>query len=106
VSAEESNHQQKITVTLSKRLVTLIDQLKREYGVRSRGLVLESVLEQLIQPEDQSDLLNPTSPDTAVVPAEVSPPEASSLVLIRATEADTTFDEAEPQLQQQSSGWY
>jgi hypothetical protein len=30
VSAEESNHQQKITVTLSKRLVTLIDQLKRE----------------------------------------------------------------------------
>ena len=66
MSAEESNHQQKITVTLSKRLVTLIDQLKREYGVRSRGLVLESVLEQLIQPEDQSDLLDPTSPDTSV----------------------------------------
>jgi hypothetical protein len=103
VSAEESNHQQKITVTLSKRLVTLIDQLKREYGVRSRGLVLESVLEQLIQPEDPSDLLDPTSPDTAVVPPEVSPSEASSLVLIRATEADTTIDEPEPQLQQQSS---
>ena len=68
MSAEESNHQQKITVTLSKRLVTLIDQLKREYGVRSRGLVLESVLEQLIQPEDQSELLDSTDHDAVVQP--------------------------------------
>ena len=103
MSAEESNHQQKITVTLSKRLVTLIDQLKREYGVRSRGLVLESVLEQLIQPEDQSELLDSTDRDAVVVTSEVSPPEASSLVLIRNTEADTAIDEPEPQLQQQSS---
>ena len=103
MSAEESNHQQKITVTLSKRLVTLIDQLKREYGVRSRGLVLESVLEQLIQPEDQSELLDPNDHDAAVVTPEGSPPEASSLVLIRNTEADTAIDEPEPQLQQHSS---
>ena len=103
MSAEESNHQQKITVTLSKRLVTLIDQLKREYGVRSRGLVLESVLEQLIQPEDQSELLGSNDRDAVVVTPEVSPPEASSLVLIRKTETDKPIDEPEPQLQQQSS---
>ena len=83
--------------------MTLIDQLKREYGVRSRGLVLESVLEQLIQPEDQSELLDPNDHDAAVVTPEGSPPEASSLVLIRNTEADTAIDEPEPQLQQQSS---
>ena len=103
MSAEESNHQQKITVTLSKRLVTLIDQLKREYGVRSRGLVLESVLEQLIQPEEQSELLDSTDRDAVAVTPEVSPPEARSLVLIRNTEADTAIDEPEPQLQQQNS---
>ena len=103
MSAEQSNQQQKITVTLSKRLVTLIDQLKREYGVRSRGLVLESVLEQLIQPDDQSELLDPNDCGVVEVTPEASPPEASSLVLIRGTEAETAIDEPEPQLQQQSS---
>ena len=103
MSAEQSNQQQKITVTLSKRLVTLIDQLKREYGVRSRGLVLESVLEQLIQPDDQSELLDPNDCGVVEVIPEASPPEASSLVLIRGTEAEAAIDEPEPQLQQQSS---
>ena len=103
MSAAESTHQQKITVTRSKRLVTLIDQLKREYGVRSRGLVLESVLEQLIQPDDQSELLGLTDSEAAEVAAEESPSESSSLVLIRGTETDPAIDEPEPQLPQPSS---
>ena len=103
MSAEESNHQQKITVTLSKRLVTLIDQLKREYGVRSRGLVLESVLEQLIQPDDQTELLGLTDSDAAEVAAEESTSESSSLVLIRGTETDPAIDEPEPHLPQPSA---
>ena len=103
MSADESNHQQKITVTLSKRLVTLIDQLKREYGVRSRGLVLESVLEQLIQPDDQTELLGLTDSDAAEVAAQESTSESSSLVLIRGTDTDPEIDELEPHLPPPSS---
>ena len=103
MSADESNHQQKITVTLSKRLVTLIDQLKREYGVRSRGLVLESVLEQLIQPDDQTELLGLTDSDAAEVAAQESTSESSSLVLIRGIDTDPEIDELEPHLPPPSS---
>ena len=80
--------------------MTLIDQLKREYGVRSRGLVLESVLEQLIQPDDQTDLLGLTDSDAAEVAAEESTSESTSLVLIRGTETDPAIDEPEPHLPQ------
>ena len=104
MSAEESNHQQKITVTLSKRLVTLIDQLKREYGVRSRGLVLESVLEQLLEPDDPSDPLDQDSGDVIETSTVVSSPDASSLVLIRRSESDISTEELPDDVPQPSSG--
>ena len=63
LSGAESKRRQ-ITVSLSEQLVALIDRLKGEYGVRSRGRVLELVLEDLIE-SSQSELqtVTPPAPD-------------------------------------------
>ena len=47
MSVEESNSRS-ISVKLPNHLVSLIDQLKREYGVRARGQVLEILLEGIL----------------------------------------------------------
>jgi len=47
LSVEESNSRS-ISVKLPNHLVSLIDQLKREYGVRARGQVLEILLEGIL----------------------------------------------------------
>ena len=79
LSGAESKRRQ-ITVSLSEQLVALIDRLKGEYGVRSRGRVLELVLEDLIE-SSQSELqtVTPPAPDDRGESTEIS-----SLVLIGA----------------------
>ena len=91
MSVEESNSRS-ISVKLPNHLVSLIDQLKREYGVRARGQVLEILLEGILGGGDgdhgsttlddaESSLLtSPTRPSSQVtdVGNGVSDAEASS----------------------------
>jgi hypothetical protein len=72
-----------ISLKLPSRQVSLIDQLKREYGVRSRGQVLEILLEGILGDveEDESKSPDHRSVTTAAVDANVST-EVTSLVLI------------------------
>ena len=54
---------------MSEPMVELIDQLKGEYGARSRGRVLEMLLQDLLDPGDAtSDLGHPDKGD-AIPPA-------------------------------------
>ena len=41
----------KVTVNLSKETIELLDNLKMEYGARTRGRVIEMLLQDLIAPE-------------------------------------------------------
>ena len=79
LSGAESKRRQ-ITVSLSEQLVALIDRLKGGYGVRSRGRVLELVLEDLIE-SSQSELQTVTPP---AQDDRGETTEISSLVLIGA----------------------
>ena len=42
----------KVTVNLSKETIELLDKLKMEYGARTRGRVIEMLLQDLIAPEE------------------------------------------------------
>ena len=53
---DEESTSKSITLKLPSRQVSLIDQLKREYGVRSRGQVLEILLEGILGDVDESEL--------------------------------------------------
>ena len=76
LSGAESKRRQ-ITVNVSEQLVALIDRLKGEYGVRSRGRVLEMVLEDLLEsPQSELERVSPSSEDQG------ESTEVSSLVLI------------------------
>ena len=64
-------------------MVALIDQLKGEYGSRSRGRVLERLLQDLLDPDDAaSDPEVIPSNDESEPTAATSPDEVTSLVLI------------------------
>ena len=52
-NSEQNNTDQiPVRVTLSKDIVELLDQLKAEYGARTRGRVIEMLLQDLISPEE------------------------------------------------------
>ena len=85
MSGEQSKRRQ-ISVTVSEQLVALIDRLKAEYGMRSRGRVLETVLEDLIQPKE--DPLDPPASTTEST-------DVTSLVLISAT-TETASENQQP----------
>ena len=64
-------------------MVALIDQLKGEYGARSRGRVLEMLLQDLIDPVDAvSDPEVTPLEDAAEPPSSNRSDEVTSLVLI------------------------
>ncbi len=42
----------RVTVTVSKDILEVLDQLKAEYGARTRGRVIEMLLLDLISPEE------------------------------------------------------
>ena len=82
----------------------VIDQLKGEYGVRSRGQVLEILLEDLLGDGVGDEDIESGEPD-AFTQVEDKPSEQSSLVLIRpsgsgqddvATRSDNTEFQSEP----------
>ena len=41
-----------VTLNLSKEILELLDQLKKEYGAASRGRDVEMLLQDLINPEE------------------------------------------------------
>ena len=64
-------------------MVELIDQLKGEYGARSRGRVLEMLLQDLLDPSEVStDHGEPTVQDESIPVAPNDTEEVTSLVLI------------------------
>ena len=101
----EDSKPKAISLKLPSHLVGIIDQLKGEYGVRSRGRVLEILLEGLLggsdddvlqvgdehTPVDESAI---DSVETDPVPDRVS--DESSLVLIHSTNASQEPDLVEP----------
>ncbi|MGB1021881.1 MAG: molecular chaperone DnaJ [Synechococcus sp.] len=68
---------------MSEPMVELIDQLKGEYGARSRGRVLEILLQELLDPSDASSTVELTPIEDGPEPASSSSTdEVTSLVLI------------------------
>ena len=64
-------------------MVELIDQLKGEYGARSRGRVLEILLQELLDPSDASTTAeHPLTEIDAEPTSDASSVEVTSLVLI------------------------
>ena len=53
----EDSKRQRISVEMSEPMVALIDQLKGEYAARSRGRVLEMLLQDLLDPGVQHRIL-------------------------------------------------
>ena len=80
---DEESRSKSITLKLPSRQVSLIDQLKREYGVRSRGQVLEILLDGILGEVDQSEsgALDGSDEQVGAVEDDVST-DVTSLVLI------------------------
>ena len=86
---------------LSDALISALDKLKPVYGVRSRGAVVEQLLEYLLQESEEE----PSAPESEQLDQAVQ--EASSLVLIRRqdqTGADPTDDALGPRSGAESGG--
>jgi len=79
-------------------MVELIDQLKSEYGARSRGRVLELLLQDLLDPGDGTDELEETSTKHDPAPvATTSADDVTSLVLIGTeSQSDTPKPSSSP----------
>ena len=77
----EGSKKRQTSLTLSDDLITALDGLKPEYGVRSRGAVIEHLLRYLLE-ADQDDH-DETSLDQEAGESAVGIHEASSLVLIK-----------------------
>ncbi len=75
--AGEGSRKRTTSFALSDALISALDNLKSVYGVRSRGAVVEQLLEYLLD-QDEEENNEPEQPETSK-PIE----EASSLVLIR-----------------------
>ena len=71
---DEESTSKTISLKLPSRQVSLIDQLKREYGVRSRGQVLEILLEGILGDveDDESKSPDHRSVTTAALDADAS----------------------------------
>ena len=79
----EDSKRQRISVEMSEPMVALIDQLKGEYGARSRGRVLEMLLQDLLNPGDAASDPEITPFKDDPEPAATSrSDEVTSLVLI------------------------
>ena len=89
MSGEVSKKRQ-TSLTLSDDLISALDGLKPEYGVRSRGAVIEHLLRYLLEPDvDDSD---EGEADPAPITPQADVHEASSLVLIKTTDSGTAKD--------------
>lgn len=55
MAAKKINHsdtdQFRVTITLNKEIFEVLERLKAEYGVSTRGRVIEMLLQDLISPE-------------------------------------------------------
>ena len=96
---DEESTSKSITLKLPSRQVSLIDQLKREYGVRSRGQVLEILLEGILGDVDESEsgALATAAAVTNAVEETISP-EVTSLVLIESTTQRRQQQDTSPSL--------
>ena len=79
--AENGKKRRQTSLTLSDALLAALDRLKPIYGMRSRGAVVEHLLEYLLS-EDQNDVSPSAGEEEALNPSQ-RPSEASSLVLIQ-----------------------
>ena len=84
MSGEVSKKRQ-TSLTLSDDLICALDALKPEYGVRSRGAVIEHLLRYLLEPEADDGDGGEADPAPSTPQARLD--EASSLVLIKTTDS-------------------
>ena len=89
MSGEVSKKRQ-TSLTLSDDLISALDGLKPEYGVRSRGAVIEHLLRYLLEPDADDGDEGEADPVPITPQADVH--EASSLVLIKTTDSGTAKD--------------
>ena len=75
--SDEGARKRSTSFVLSDALINALDSLKPVYGVRSRGAVVEQLLEYLLH-QDEEEI---TEPETSQPSEPIQ--EASSLVLIR-----------------------
>jgi hypothetical protein len=90
---KEAEGNQRIAVTLAKDLVEQIDRLKEELGLRSRGRVLEQLLEELFRvPQEEEEPFEGDSESKEAQEAEEID-EQTALVLVgrAALERDSEF---------------
>ncbi|MAR06623.1 MAG: molecular chaperone DnaJ [Cyanobium sp. NAT70] len=84
----EGARKRQTTFTLSDALISAIDKLKPEYGLRSRGAVVERLLEHLLH-QDEEGTDQSCEQDQSKQPAANPVEEASSLVLIQRNDEST-----------------
>ena len=48
----ENSNKKRISIDLPEELITRFDQLRKEWGFRSRGPVIEKILKELLQEDD------------------------------------------------------
>ena len=94
----EDSKRQRISVEMSEPMVELIDQLKGEYGARSRGRVLEMLLQDLLDPGDGASEPEATAETSDATPASTSSSsdEVTSLVLIGTGSQNNRSEESPP----------
>jgi hypothetical protein len=88
---------QRIALTLARDLVEQIDRLKEELGLRSRGRVLEQLLEELFRsPQEEGESYQEASdPKESPLPEEID--EQTSLVLVGRGALEQNVDFFAPQ---------
>ena len=96
---DEESTSKSITLKLPSRQISFIDQMKREYGVRSRGQVLEILLEGILGDVDTSESRDVASAaeETDAVEESIKP-EDTSLVLIESPKQRQHQQETSPSL--------
>jgi len=52
LSTSENSNNKRISIDLPEELISRFDQLRKEWGFRSRGPVVEKLLTELLQEED------------------------------------------------------
>ncbi len=82
VTDNTSEARQRISLDLRRELVAHLDGLKKEWGIRSRGDVLERLLEQIFAPEDDDSSPQPASAEGGDHRVEDDLDEQGALVLV------------------------
>lgn len=92
MAQKDSDDKQRITLRLSQARVACLDALKKEWGMRNRGDVLERLLEEIFAGSDaeiEAEVETGSSPDGSEASPEEEPDDGTALVLVGRGELET-----------------